>query len=402
MKEKDVFKKTLWLAICIILVVLVVFFTDKVWMFVSWLISNTKPVLVAFALAFIINLPTKFFERILTPKEKKEKNGKLSKAEKEKNDKKKSRLIKGRRIISILLAITCILLVIALITTFVIPELVDNIMGIVDNIPSYIESVKKFGYEQKDEFGISDDVVNNVVTHVNTTLAELGISLENIVTQTFKVTTGIASGILDFLVSFILAIYMIMDKERLCKSLKKFVYAFLSKDKADYTVKAAGVFNKTYSGFVTGQVTEAIILGLLCYIGMIIFRMEYPLIISICIGVGALIPIFGAFAGAIPGVFILLMVSPMKAVWFIVYIVVLQQLEGNLIYPRVVGTSIGISGFWVLVALLVGGSIGGILGILIGIPAFAAIYILLRELVNDKLKANNIKIEDKIDVKQVK
>lgn len=399
MKEKDSFKKILWLAFCIILLILVVFYTEKVGMFGSWLITNTKPILVAFALAFVINIPTKFFEKILTPKNK----GKKEKESKENLDKenvKNNTFSKGRRILSILLAITCILFVIALITTFVIPELFENIKGIISNIPSYIESVKDFAYEQKDELDISDNVVNNIVSNVNVTLSNLGISLENIVTQTFKVTTGIASGVFDFLVSFILAIYMIMDKERLCRTLKKLVYAFLPKNKADYTVKAAGVFNKTYSGFVTGQVTEAIILGVLCYIGMLIFRMEYPLIISICIGVAALVPIFGAFIGAVPGVFILLMISPIKALWFVIYIVVLQQLEGNIIYPKVVGTSIGISGFWVLVALLVGGSIGGVVGILLGIPAFAAIYILFREIVNDKLKANDIKIEDKIELKK--
>ena len=184
---------------------------------------------------------------------------------------------------------------------------------------------------------------------------------------------------------------MIMDKERLCTALKKVVYAFFKKEKADYLVKASGVFNKTFSGFVSGQIVEAIILGVLCYIGMVIFRMEYASIISVCIGVTALVPIFGAFIGAIPGVFIMLMISPMKAVWFVVYIIVLQQIEGNLIYPKVVGTSIGISGFWVLVALVIGGSIGGILGILIGIPAFAAVYILFKEVVNDKLKEKNVK-----------
>lgn len=299
-----------------------------------------------------------------------------------------------------LLAITSILFVIALITTFVIPELFENIKGIIGNIPSYIDSIKEFAYEQKDELDISDNLVNNIVSNVNVTLSNLGISLENIVTQTFKVTTGIASGIFDFIVSFMLAIYMIMDKERLCRTLKKLVYAFLPKKKADYVVKASGVFNKTYSGFVTGQVTEAIILGVLCYIGMIIFRMEYAPIISICIGVAALVPIFGAFIGAVPGVFILLMISPMKAIWFVVYIIILQQLEGNIIYPKVVGTSIGISGFWVLVALLVGGSIGGVIGILLGIPAFAAIYLLFREIVNNKLKENDINIEDETKVKK--
>ena len=398
MKDKEILKKILLLAIAIIFIVLIIFYPEKVGEFFTWLFFHTKTILLAIALAFVINLPTKFFERILTymPKEEKSRKEKSKRKKEEVKNNTKS-VSKGRRALAILLSITCILFVIALITTFVIPELIENIKGIVNNIPSYIESVKKFAFKQKDRFGISKEVVNNIVAYFNNTLSELGLTLENIVSETFKFTTGVASGLLNFIVSFILAIYMISDKERLCSGLKKVVYAFLPKDKADYVSKAAGVFNKTFSGFVSGQVLEAMILGVLCYIGMLVFRMEYPLIISICVGVTALVPIFGAFIGAIPGVFILLMVSPMKAFWFIVYIIVLQQIEGNLIYPRVVGTSIGISGFWVLFALVIGESIGGIMGVLIGIPAFAAIYILFKEVVNDKIKSNNIRIEEKVE-----
>lgn len=400
MKEKDVFKKILGLAIAIIFIILIVFYTDKIWIFFSWLISQSKVVLFGIAIAFVLNIPTKFFEKIFTPKKKKEDGAQKGKeVNKEKNEKKARRVARGIRIISLLVSITCILFVISLVTTFIVPEMIENIKGIANNIPTYIESIKEFANEQKDEFGISNNVVKDIVEHSNVVLSDLGLTLKDIVAGTFEFTTSLASGIFNFLVSFILAIYIILDKERLFSGLKKVIYAFLPKDKADYIAKASKVFNKTYTGFVTGQVTEAIILGVLCYIGMLIFKMEYAAVISICIGIGALVPIFGAFIGAVPGVFILFMISPMKAVWFVVYIVVLQQLEGNLIYPRVVGTSIGISGFWVLVALVIGGNIGGIAGILIGIPGFAAIYILFKDIVKDKLKANKIDEKD-IEIKK--
>ena len=401
MKEKDVFKKILWLVFIILLAILVIFYTEKVGIFLTWLLAQFKVVLIGIAIAFVINIPTKFFERILTPKKKEvseEKGKNKDKEEIVKKEKYEKRLAKGRRIISLLLAIMCILLVIALVTTFIVPEMIENIKGIANNIPSYIESIKKFANEQKDQFGVSNKVVNDIVEHANVVLSELGLTLKDIVAGTFKFTTSLASGLFNFIVSFMLSIYVILDKERLCLGLKKVIYAFLSKNKADYVAKASKVFNKTYTGFVTGQVTEAIILGVLCYIGMLIFKMEYAAIISICIGVASLVPIFGAFIGAVPGVFILLMINPMKAVWFVVYIIILQQIEGNLIYPRVVGTSIGISGFWVLVALIVGGNMGGILGILIGIPGFAAVYILFKDIVKDKLKANKIEEKD-IEVK---
>jgi len=403
MKEKDVFKKILWLVITILLLVLVIFYTEKVGIFFSWLLAQFKVVLIGIAIAFVLNIPTKFFERILTPKkkevdEKKDKN----KENIVKQEKIEKRLAKGRRILSMLLSIMCILLVLALVTTFIVPEMIENIKGIANNIPSYIESIKEFAYEQKDELGVSNKVVNDIVEYTNVVLSELGLTLKDIVAGTFKFTTSLASGLFNFVVSFMLSIYVILDKERLCLGLKKVIYAFLPKNKADYISKASKVFNKTYTGFVTGQVTEAIILGVLCYIGMIIFKMEYAAIISICIGLAALVPIFGAFIGAVPGVFILLMISPMKAVWFVLYIIVLQQIEGNLIYPKVVGTSIGISGFWVLVALIVGGNIGGILGILLGIPGFAAVYILFKDLVKDKLKANKIDEKDIQDKEEKK
>lgn len=395
MKEKDVFKKILWLAISIIFIILVIFYTEKIGLFFSWIIRQSKVVLIGVAIAFVVNIPTKFFEKILTPKNKNEKSSENSKGNIKKDDKSntKKSFSKGRRILSMLLSIMCILLVISLITTFIMPELIENIKSIANNIPSYIASIKDFANQQKNEFGISNKVVKDVAEYANVALSELGLTLKDIVAGTFKFTTSLASGVFNFFVSFILAVYMIIDKERLCLGIKKVIYAFLPKKSADYVAKASKVFNKTYTGFVTGQVTEAFILGILCYIGMVIFRMEYAAIISICIGVCALVPIFGAFLGAVPGVFILFMISPMKALWFVVYIIVLQQLEGNLIYPRVVGTSIGISGFWVLVALVIGGNLGGILGVLLGIPGFAAVYILFKEIVKDKLKSN--KIEDK-------
>lgn len=403
MKEKDVFKKILWLVCIILLFILIIFYTEKVGMFLTWLIAQFKVVLIGVAIAFVINIPTKFFERILTPKKKEvDENKGKNKEEIAKKEKYEKRLAKGRRILSLLLAIMCILLVIALVTTFIVPEMIENIKGIANNIPSYIESIKGFANKQKDELGISNNLVNDIVEHANLVLSELGLTLKDIVAGTFKFTTSLASGIFNFVVSFMLSIYIILDKERLCSGIKKVIYAFLPKNKADYIAKASKVFNKTYTGFVTGQVTEAIILGVLCYIGMLIFKMEYAAIISICIGVAALVPIFGAFIGAVPGVFILLMISPMKAVWFVVYIIVLQQIEGNLIYPKVVGTSIGISGFWVLVALVVGGNIAGIPGILIGIPGFAAVYILFKDVVRQKLKANKINEKDIEVQKEIK
>ena len=156
----------------------------------------------------------------------------------------------------------------------------------------------------------------------------------------------------------------------------------------------ARISHDKFSKFITGQCIEAVILGGLCFIGMTIFSMPYALLVSTIIGVTALVPIFGALIGTIPAAFIIFMVEPMTAVWFVILIVVIQQIEGNLIYPMVVGNSIGLSAIWVLLAITVGGSTFGILGILIGIPLFGVLYTLLSTITNSKLKEKNIKVED--------
>ena len=172
------------------------------------------------------------------------------------------------------------------------------------------------------------------------------------------------------------------------------LYAFFDRGKADKVMEVASISHNKFSKFITGQCIEAVILGGLCFIGMTIFSMPYALLVSTIIGVTALVPIFGALIGTIPAAFIIFMVEPMTAVWFVILIVVIQQIEGNLIYPMVVGNSIGLSAIWVLLAITVGGSTFGILGILIGIPLFGVLYTLLSTITNSKLKEKNIKVED--------
>ena len=163
--------------------------------------------------------------------------------------------------------------------------------------------------------------------------------------------------------------------------------AFLpKKSNVDRVVSFVQIVDRTFTNFITGQITEAVIIGSLCFIGMLIFRMPYAAVVSVLVGVTALIPVFGAFIGTAVGAFLILFDDPIKALWFIVFIVVLQQLEGNLIYPKVVGKSVGLPGIWVLVAVTIGGTVGGVAGIIISVPACAVIYCLLSQLVTVRLK----------------
>ena len=171
----------------------------------------------------------------------------------------------------------------------------------------------------------------------------------------------------------------------------KVLTAVMKPEKLDKLLNLLRLANKTFTNFITGQLTEAVIIGVLCFIGMTIFRMPYAPAISVLVGFTALIPVFGAFIGTAVGAFLILLVKPIQAVWFVIFIIVLQQFEGNLIYPKVVGKSVGLPGIWVLVAVTVGGNAMGVMGMLISVPLCSVLYAVSREAVNNKLKMKRIK-----------
>ncbi len=199
-------------------------------------------------------------------------------------------------------------------------------------------------------------------------------------------------GVVNTVIGLIVSIYLLSSKETLCRQVKRMTYAFLPRRVADECVEVCQLISQCFSNFVSGQLMEACILGLLCFIGMRIFRFEYAFLISLLVGVSAIVPVVGAFIGTIPAVFLLFLVEPMQAVWFIVFIVVLQHIEGNLIYPKVVGESVGLPSLWVLMGIVVGGGLGGILGMLLGVPLFTVISKLLSQVTQQRLAQKNLKL----------
>ena len=215
--------------------------------------------------------------------------------------------------------------------------------------------------------------------------------IPGILTSSISIVNGIINGITTFFIAIIFAIYILMDKEKLQEQATKILYAYLSKEKALKTIHIARVAKNTFKSFFTVQCLEATILGTLCTIGMLILKIPYAMPIGVLIGVTALIPVVGAFIGIIIGAILILSVNPIKVITFVIFVLILQQIEGNLIYPRVVGNSIGLPGMWVLVAVSVGGSIGGILGMLLGVPVATIIYTLLKKDVDRKINKKEIK-----------
>ncbi|HBI7095249.1 TPA: AI-2E family transporter [Clostridium perfringens] len=332
-----------------------------------------KPFIWGIAIAFILNIPVKLIEKNLG----------------------NSKFFKGmKRSFSITLTFLFFILAITLFILFVIPQLLSSISTLMNSIPEYLSQFEKFlevnainnSQSQVMMQNITNELLNMWKEILKVTSQIVGTSLGYLL----DFTLGITYGVINFFLALILAIYMLASKEILISQLKLIIYAFVNKNKADRIIELGNMCNEMFSKFILGQCTEALVIGVLCFIGMIILKMPYALLISVVIGVTALIPVFGAFLGTIPSAFIILIIDPIKALWFIIFIIVLQQLEGNLIYPRVVGSSIGLSALWVMFAMIVGGSLFGIIGMLIGIPIFGVVFKILKRVANRKINERGI------------
>ena len=222
----------------------------------------------------------------------------------------------------------------------------------------------------------------------------------SVLNTTFAAAKSIVSGLTTFFISAVFACYILLQKKKLTVQIQKVLYAFLPEKKVSTVLDICSLTYRTFSNFLTGQCMEAVILGTMFFISMSILRMPYALLIGVLIAFTALIPIFGAFIGCVIGTFLILMVNPMQAIGFIVLFLVLQQVEGNLIYPHVVGGSVGLPSMWVLVAVSLGGSLMGLVGMLIFIPMVSVIYTLFRGYVYERLRKKNITVFEKKEEKE--
>lgn len=381
------FKNNILLATYIVVLAYVLLNLNTVGNAIGTVISIIKPFIISIFVAFVLNLPMKFFEeKVLTKLFKKNK---------------KVNLEKIKRPLALILTLVSVFGVIIGLIIFVIPQLVSSGSTLINNIPGYATQLQIFMTENFKNQEVFDAVYNKALSMGQDILKLVGNMATSFAGQLITITLGLTSTIVNFTLAFITAIYILLSKEKLSFQLKKILYAYFKKERVDRILKVGKLTNYKFSKFVTGQCIEACILGGLCFIGMTIFGMPYPLLISIIIGVTALIPIFGAFIGIIPGVFIIFMVNPVTALWFVVLVLVIQQIEGNFIYPFVVGNSIGLSALWVLFAITVGGNSFGVIGMLLGLPLFGVLYTLFAESTNKKLEDRNIKIEDINKVEEI-
>lgn len=378
MKElNNKFKENLLLGTYLMLLYFILLNIKNIFAMFDGVLSILNPFLLAFCMAFVLNLPMKFFENKIF------------------NflDKNKSDFVKNlKRPLSILSTFITVIGLIVALGLFVIPELINSLATLMDAVPGYIKSFETLINQYVSSTELLQNIYNALMTTWQDLLRIVTTFLTTSLTGILSTTVTITSGVINFILSVILTIYMLSSKEKLVLNFKKLLFAFSKKEIANKIIDISKLSNYTFSKFITGQCIEAVILGVLCFIGMTILSMPYALLISVLIGVTALIPIFGAFIGAIPAVFLILIIDPIKAIWFIVFLLCLQQFEGNIIYPKVVGNSVGLSAIWVMLAMIVGGSTLGLVGMLIGIPTFSVIYQLLKEVTYKKLNEKKVKL----------
>lgn len=324
-----------------------------------------SPFVYAFVLAFILNRPMMFIENKLL------------------------RNIKKKRLLSIVSVYLLFFRLMYFMITSIIPQLGRSISYLADIIPGFLMSAGEKINALISNFNWTDELIGQVNGLWDKMISAVTRALPQILTGAFS----IASGVINLVMVLIITVYLLADKEKLLFGVKNACYAFLSRGGAESLVHVANRANEIFSGFIIGKLIDSTIIGVLCFLGMLLICPQYSTLISVVVGVTNMIPFFGPFIGAIPGVLILLTVDLKTAIIFIVFIIVLQQLDGNFIGPRILGNSLGLSPLWVMAGILVGNGLFGLVGMVIGVPTFALIYNLAAEFIQKRLREKNIKAD---------
>lgn len=381
--EKKVLRNGMILLVFAAVLVLVLMRFDQVWGAVLTVVGTVAPVFYGIVLAYILNVFVHFFEDVAFRPLRNV----------------KSKLWKRvRRPLAVALAYLLVALVLVSIIAFIIPGLIES-MGILadtvqQTVPGYVTSAMDWlnEFAQENDLTFIQDFLRNF--NWSNVLSSASAVLRDFLSSLVGVTINVASGVFAAVMGFIFSVYMLMGKEKLLRGVKSTLLAFLPRPTAQKIGQIATLTNRMFFNFIRGQLLECVILGSLCYVGMSILQLDYALLISSVVTLGALIPILGAYIGAAVGVLILLLVHPIDALIFLIFLLILQQVEGNMIYPRVVGSSIGLPPLWTLFAVVFWGGVLGIPGILFGTPATAVIYRLLRTSVRSRLRQRNIDPKD--------
>ncbi|MDU1538100.1 AI-2E family transporter [Paraclostridium tenue] len=345
---------------------------------VSEIISTLQPFIIGGVIAYLLNFILVFVEDKLLSKEKFN------------NLKPKS-----KRALGLLVTYIVAFILIYLFVQFVLPQLVSSIMGLVNDIPMYIANLSDLITSYTHDLNVNKEQLNLAVDKL-TDLINYFISVAaGLIPVLGEALRIVASSVWNIILGFIVSIYLLIDKEKFFGLGRKVIFAVFSEKHAKRTLELIDRSNDTFGRFLSGKIIDSAIIGVLTFIVLTIFKMPYVLLISVIIGITNIIPFFGPFFGAIPATIIILFVSPVKALWFILIIIIIQQIDGNIIGPKILGDSIGISAFWILFSLLVAGKVLGLVGMIIGVPLFAIVYSIIKEVVEEKLDKKGLPIDTK-------
>ena len=366
--DKKLFKSILLIITYAVVLVVVLARLDAVGGAVLWALGLVKPLLIGFAIAFVLNRPCHFFNQLYL----------RGLGEKNKT------LCRGLAVVSSYVAL---LVVVSALFAFVLPKFVESIQTFVGNLSGYLTNLQT-GYNQiMDQLNMETENID--LSGLDEKLSEafdfvLGF-LSDLGPQLIQFTSGLVSAVVTGFLAVVFSIYMLSGQEKLMRNCRRVFRAYVPARIAGPVGDVVRLTGDTFTRFVTGQLIEACILGGLCACGMLFIQADYAPLIGVIVGTSALVPVAGAYVGAVISALLLLVVSPLKALIFLIFLLILQQFEGNVIYPKVVGTTIGLPGLWVLAAVTVGGGVGGLLGVLLSVPTASVLYTLLRRDVRRRL-----------------
>ncbi len=345
------------------------------------LIDILLPVIYGFSIAFILDPVTNFFEKKVLPKISR---GKISP--------------KWNKGLSVLLTYLVAILVIGIFLSVVIPQVTASIAGIVSNLSVYWGRVSEWInglFEMLPKEELFQETLDKINESAKAILETFYNWLSTSLPLVFNVTKNLTTGLTNLVLGIIISVYFLVGKERFFAQIKKFLYALLPKDLVGRLIDITHTSNRIFSGFISGKILDSLIIGILCFVGMSIFRMPMAMLVSVIVGVTNIIPYFGPFIGAIPSALIVFLVDPIKALWFVVFVVCLQQFDGNILGPRILGDSIGMPAFWVVFSILLFGGYLGVLGMFIGVPTFAVIYSIFKLWTEGRLSRKNLPVDTK-------
>lgn len=347
-----------------IALILMVINFNKILLGIGAFLGLLNPLFIGIGIAFVLNRPYEFVVRIIEERLK-IKEGKA-------------------KMLGVLITYLLVLAFFIGIIRIIVPQLVENIKTFASNIELYLFNLQKILNDITEILGVETLDLSEIGRQIANYIGKLGTAMAEMLTQIIGITTNIVSVIVDGLVAIVLSIYILSGKDNLIRQGKRILFVYLPSKLYNKMSYIMNTIVEVFNNYISGQIIEAFILGCLCFIGMLILRIDYAGLISILIAITALIPILGAYLGGGISFLLLLLINPKKAIIFIIFLVILQQIETNLIYPRVVGKKVGLPGMWVLLGVSIGGGMFGFIGMLMGVPVTTVCYVLLRNDVNSK------------------